>query len=397
MAQTVYMYDVRDFSIDFRNGDNQTVYTSAPTGDDQSGFIPYSQTITGGTLSMGGTRADLGTLDISFTSSPVDTAVENDSAAVVETGKTLFGDTSIATGETLHFIYEIRIYDPANPTEQIYLYAVARSDTYNGGADDDQHEIVGFATSVPLDPNVSYVVGDVYGSDLQAVREDQFYPSALVPDPANPVCFAAGTRILTQRGEVPVEELAIGDMVFTLDRGLQPLRWINARKFQHYALSFAPHMRPIRICRGALGEGLPAQDLTVSPQHRILVRSKIAERMFGKREVLVAAKQLLSIDGIEIAEDLDEVTYFHFAFSAHEIVIANGTPAESLYFGEEALKSIPPAARDELLSIFPEIANMQCTPQKARAFVPGRLGRKLASRHHSNAKALIEFEGARHW
>ena len=41
-------------------------------------------------------------------------------------------------------------------------------------------------------------------------------------------------------------------------------------------------------------EGRPvAADLTVSPQHRVLVRSRTAQKVFGTDEVLVAAKQLL--------------------------------------------------------------------------------------------------------
>ncbi len=91
---------------------------------------------------------------------------------------------------------------------------------------------------------------------------------------------------------------------------------------------------------GALGPGHPARPLVVSPQHRILVRSAIAQRMFGSAEVLVAAKQLLSLDGIDVAQDLETVEYFHILFDRHEIVFAKGTETESLYTGPQALRGI---------------------------------------------------------
>ena len=41
--------------------------------------------------------------------------------------------------------------------------------------------------------------------------------------------------------------------------------------------------------------------------------------MFDTMEVLVAAKHLVAIDGVEVASDLNEVEYFHFLFDRHEI------------------------------------------------------------------------------
>ncbi|KRW97185.1 hypothetical protein AQY21_05000 [Paracoccus sp. MKU1] len=100
---------------------------------------------------------------------------------------------------------------------------------------------------------------------------------------------------------------------------------------------------------------MPTGDLVVSPQHRILARSHIAQTMFGTAEVLVAAKQLLALDGIEIAEDLSEVEYYHILFDHHEIVFSNGAETESLYTGAEALRVVGPAAAQEILALFPEL------------------------------------------
>ncbi|WP_367275753.1 Hint domain-containing protein [uncultured Paracoccus sp.] len=200
------------------------------------------------------------------------------------------------------------------------------------------------------------------------------------------VCFANGTLILTDRGAVPVEALREGDLVVTRDHGTQPISWIGSRRLSAEKLRANARLLPIRVGQGALGAGVPSQDLLVSPQHRLLVRSHIARRMFGADEVLVAAKHLCALDGIEVAADVGQIEYFHLLFDRHEVIIANDTEAESLYTGPEALKSVGPAAREEILTIFPELMDRDFAP--ARPLVAGRQGRRLAARHLQNSRAV---------
>jgi hypothetical protein len=202
------------------------------------------------------------------------------------------------------------------------------------------------------------------------------------------VCFAAGTLILTQQGRRPVEDLAPGDLVQTRDHGLQPIRWAGKRVLSPAELAANPKLRPIRIRKGALGRDLPAADLVVSPQHRVLVRSRIAQRMFGADEVLVAAKQLCQIDGIEVAEDMAGVAYHHIMFDRHEVVISNGAETESLFTGPEALKAVGAVALTEILTLFPELANENHRPEAARTIAIGRRARQMAERHARHAMTL---------
>lgn len=210
------------------------------------------------------------------------------------------------------------------------------------------------------------------------------------PDDINAlVCFAAGTSILTDRGDVLVENLKVGDNVTTKDNGNVPISWIGSRKVTSELLAAFPNFRPIRISAGALGEGLPIKDLMVSPQHRMLIRSKIAQKMFGSIEVLVAAKQLLQVDGIDIVDDMDSVEYFHFMCDRHEIVIANGAETESMFTGPQALKSVGQAARAEIFGLFPALADDAYEPKSARTLPSGRMGRKIVSRHLQHRKPLV--------
>ncbi|MCQ0969878.1 Hint domain-containing protein [Paracoccus sp. TK19116] len=207
-------------------------------------------------------------------------------------------------------------------------------------------------------------------------------------------CFTAGTMIATADGPRAVDELKAGDMVVTKDRGLQPIRWIGSRKLTTRMLAANPGIRPIRIAAGALGHGKPERELLVSPQHRILVNSKIAINMFGTSEVLVAAKQLLSLDGVDYATDLQEVEYVHFMFDTHEVVVSNGAESESLYAGPQALKSLDTNALRELVAIFPELGQhtLQRRPAGARRLLTGREGRKLAQRHATKKRELLELQ-----
>lgn len=207
------------------------------------------------------------------------------------------------------------------------------------------------------------------------------------------VCFTADTLIRAESGEVAVGGCQPGDRVWTLDNGYQPIRWVGRRKLPAAALAANPHLRPIRLQAGCLGDGIPARDLTVSPQHRILVRSQIAERMFGTPEVLVAAKHLLAAPGVEVATDLAEVEYVHILFDSHEIVCSNGAETESLFTGPEALKAVSPAARDEILTLFPELGNRSYAPTAVRPLSGGRRGRTLVERHARNGKVLVAAGG----
>lgn len=210
------------------------------------------------------------------------------------------------------------------------------------------------------------------------------------------VCFGRGTMIVTVNGPVAVEDLRAGDQVVTADDGLQPIRWIGRRTINTRELHAYPNLYPIRIRADALAPGVPTEDLVVSPQHRILIRSTVAQRMFGSAEVLVAAKQLLELDGVELADDLDEIEYFHILFDRHEIVLANGTETESLFTGAQALRSVGESALSEIFAILPELGSEEHIPTSVRNIAVGKQARKMVSRHILNGKSLTTPHGASH-
>ncbi|SEO27313.1 Ca2+-binding protein, RTX toxin-related [Pseudorhodobacter antarcticus] len=204
-----------------------------------------------------------------------------------------------------------------------------------------------------------------------------------------PICFVQGSLIAALNGKTAVENLVVGDLIQTLDHGLQPIRWIGRRYIDAQELAENENLRPIRIRKDVISDGGGIGYLTVSPQHRVLIASKVAERMFGSVEILVPAKQLLAIEGIDICDHFEDVTYFHILFDQHEIIYADGVPSESLYLGREAQKSLSAAGREEIYELFPEVASPNFMAKSCRPFVKNKQARILALRHIKNKKPLL--------
>ncbi len=131
-------------------------------------------------------------------------------------------------------------------------------------------------------------------------------------------CFASGTRICTDRGEVAVEALRVGDALPTLrGGGLRPVRWIGHRDLRCSRHSRPAELWPVRIRAGAIAPGVPHRDLLLSPEHAIYLRG-----------VLVPVRCLLDGGSIEQIP-CDAVTYWHVELDAHDIILAEGLPTES--------------------------------------------------------------------
>lgn len=160
-------------------------------------------------------------------------------------------------------------------------------------------------------------------------------------------CFTTGTMILCDGGERPIESLQPGDLVMTLDDGLQPLRWIGCRE-----VSVTPDFAPVRFSAGSLGGG---RELVVSPQHRMLLTGQWAQLLFGEDEVLVRAIDLVNDRDIVQDRSAETVTYWHMLFDRHQVVISNGRPSESFHPGPMSENAFEAAARAEIRALFPEL------------------------------------------
>ncbi len=159
-------------------------------------------------------------------------------------------------------------------------------------------------------------------------------------------CFVAGTLIRTPDGDRAVESLEPGDLVMTYDDGPQPLRWIGRR-----VVPAEGKLAPIKIRRGTFGKH---GTLLLSPQHRILVRDVLAELMFGERDVLVKARDLVNGGSVKVMEG-GEVEYIHLLFDTHQVIFSEGLATESFLPGPQTTSLFEQEIVEEIVSIFPEL------------------------------------------
>ncbi|PTM97135.1 Hint domain-containing protein [Rhodovulum imhoffii] len=211
----------------------------------------------------------------------------------------------------------------------------------------------------------------------------------LTPDDAV-LCFDSNAMIQTTRGEIRAGDLEVGDLVATMDHGYQPILWVHETEMLPEIQVENPKVWPIRISQGALGANHPRKDLTVSPQHRIVLRSMICERMFGTTEVLVNAKSLLAVDGVTQEQPTEKFYYVHVLLERHEIIFANGHPSESLLPGEMVLEALTQNDREILKNALSETALSSKLIKPVRPIVKGREVKKMIKRHQKNNKPLFD-------
>ncbi len=180
-----------------------------------------------------------------------------------------------------------------------------------------------------------------------------FIDAVIVADtPINP-CFAAGTLILTTRGEVPVEALAVGDQVITPDGQEQEVIWVGRREIDLASALRPEAVRPIIIEPGALADGVPSRRLRVSPDHALYLDG-----------VLVPAKALVNWNSIRQDHQLSRVTYYHVELPRHGALFAEGTAVES--FLDTGHRGIFDNAPDRVIAL-PEAMQVR---REAESFAP---------------------------
>ncbi|MBP0462929.1 Hint domain-containing protein [Roseomonas sp. PWR1] len=213
------------------------------------------------------------------------------------------------------------------------LNAIPGSDTHYGGEGEDTVELAGVPGGATWTWNVAdqgwyvsyadpsqgtdFVAGDIEWVDYQEDTDLDGNPVGPMRTP----CYLAGTRILTEAGEVTVEALRIGDRVVTLALNgprLAPIRWIGRRGLDPRRHPAPEKVLPIRIAAGALGPGVPRRDLRVSPDHALLVDG-----------ALVPAERLVGLPGILREPPSGPIQYLHVELDAHDVLLAEGAPAES--------------------------------------------------------------------
>ena len=188
-------------------------------------------------------------------------------------------------------------------------------------------------------------------------------------------CYCAGTLIAAPAGEVPVEQLRIGDMILTADGRAVPIRWIGRRSYAGRLLAGRKHLLPIRIHAGALGDGLPRRDLLISPSHAMVLDG-----------MLVPAAELVDGHAITQERHAARVDYFHLELDRHEAIIAEGAASES--FLDDDSRAIFQNAHEVTLDPQPHHPGREpawCLPRVTDGYALDELRRRLAKARTAQA------------
>ena len=196
--------------------------------------------------------------------------------------------------------------------------------------------------------------------------------SELTVNVTDVVCFAAGTCIDTPLGMVAVESLSVGDMVLTHGGAARPIHWIGRRFIDLTRHSVPERAQPIRILAGAFADGMPRRDLVLSPDHAVLVDG-----------MLVPIRLLANRASIVQEVDCPAVCYFHIELDTHDVLLAEGLPAES-YLDTDNRRFFDDAGTPTLL--YPDAVGQgrreteSCAPFAADAPRVRPIWRRLAAR-----------------
>jgi autotransporter passenger strand-loop-strand repeat protein len=131
-------------------------------------------------------------------------------------------------------------------------------------------------------------------------------------------CYCAGSLILTDRGEIAVEALVIGDRLVTRSGAARPIHWIGRRSYSGVFARGNRDILPVTIRRGALDGVLPRRDLSVSPLHAMYIDG-----------MLIPAYCLVNGVSIVQATRVERVAYFHLELETHDVIYAEGAASES--------------------------------------------------------------------
>lgn len=276
----------------------------------------------------------------------------------------------IASGQVYSELY----FDIQNPSGETFYLDVIEINGF----------FVGFIASPPLETGVSY--NEIRSRDVRSDEEDHdFGDSRLTYSALGSVpCFHQGTTLMTDEGPQPVDWIRPGDRVLTKDHGFQPVIWSNRTVISKAHLKFAQCLRPVKIAAQSVNGEIPKNDLLLSPDHRILLKSPMIQMLFGHEEVFTAIKTVTN--GDTVAQTLPDhaISYFHILFEQHEVILAEGLWVESFFPGKMALAALPAKMQAQIRGLLKgktdsmQTARFCLLPKEAALITPN----KAQKNHH---------------
>lgn len=200
--------------------------------------------------------------------------------------------------------YYPTLNDALNYTNALYYGGSYTIDTISGFSD----------WYVASNSSGTYDTLTIYhaGNELPSTGSYNLYPSL------GPLCFAEGTRVLTQNGYKAVETLLTKDLIVTSDTRVVDF---SLKKISLASTNKAS--APYRIEAGAFGAMKPSADICLSPLHKIQIRKGVW--ISPERAALTNPK----VKQYGVGEP---VTYWHIACDDYlkDNLVCEGMVVESL-------------------------------------------------------------------
>lgn len=165
-------------------------------------------------------------------------------------------------------------------------------------------------------------------------------------------CIAAGMRLATPRGLVPVEVLRPGDLVDTRDGPPLPVLWAGRRRVSGAEMRAEPKLLPVEIKAGRLGN---AQPVRLSALHAVAVPE-------GPDGALVRAGHLAASGwgGARVLRGQmrhDKVQdYHHLLLPRHALIAVEGLWVESFWPSARGFALLEVTQRQEVICALPRLA-----------------------------------------
>ncbi|MCV6825081.1 MULTISPECIES: Hint domain-containing protein [Halocynthiibacter] len=133
--------------------------------------------------------------------------------------------------------------------------------------------------------------------------------------------LAAGTRILTDLGPSPIENIRPGDRVRTKAGGYAQVKAVGKYDIQPKDIACCPTLRPIVVPAGTFGNVAP---LKVMPSVEFLIQSERACILFETGKVLVNAHSCLDYHGVDFYSAQRTSVFHVLSFDNEEVINADG-------------------------------------------------------------------------
>jgi len=135
--------------------------------------------------------------------------------------------------------------------------------------------------------------------------------------------IVTGMRVDTPLGEVPVEELVVGDPVLVAGGRVRRITWIGRVELLPDDPARYARLRPVRLAAGALGPGCPRRDLLVGPEQPVRLDDE-------GRPVLAVVRLLANMASIRRAPVNVPVTFVQIALAEPACLLVEGAALRSV-------------------------------------------------------------------